>query len=109
MAVLWITGYQGLAMAQGRAGVVQAPLEPAVAVFTVSFTTAAAAAVQLLTASGVTNALYYELTCTSPYHHKLGTASTVSATATNTRTPADVIKYIGVDRAGLWISGLTAV
>lgn len=108
LAVLWITGFQGLGYDQ-RGSIVQAPLEPSVAALTVSFTTAAAAAVQLLGASGTINALYYELTCTSPYHMKLGTASTVSATATVCRVPADTIKYIGVDRGGLWVSALTAV
>lgn len=109
MATLFITAYQGLASDQ-RGNTVQAGLEPAVAHFTAGFTSLTSTPVQLLPFSGGgTNSYYYRLTATIAYHCKFGTASTVTATVTNARSPADVIEFVGSDRPGLWVSVIGAV
>lgn len=114
MSTLFITCYRGLAYDQ-RGNTVQAGLEPRVENFTLTFTTAAAGAVQMSTLSGTTSvggiaqAFYVRLTASAAFHWKVATVSTASGTTTCARTPADVIEFIGVDRDGLWISALGAV
>lgn len=113
MATVFITCYEGLARdIQGNT--VQAGLEPALAHFTVTFTTAAAGSTQLSVLSGTASglgihkAMYVRMTATIPYHWKFATVSTASGTTTVARTPADVIEFVGVDRDGLFISCLGA-
>lgn len=106
MSTLFIRGYAGLA-ADTRGRLVQAGLEPAIEDQTVTFTTAAASTVRLLTFSaGTSNTLFVRLHADANFCFKVGTLSTFSATTSNARVVAGQTEFIGIDQPGLWVSAV---
>jgi hypothetical protein len=101
MTVLYITTYENTGAGPNTA--IPAPLEPALGHFTVSFTTAAAV---LLATGFAATAKLAMISADGIFHYRVGTVSTIAATATNARVAADQMRFIALDRPGLFISAI---